>query len=185
MKELTNPTCPMCDAHYQFKGKVSMELYGATMQPHECYCIAGKRARRFRGSDPKRKPPAWCPRRKSPCELRVYGFVSENAMLMHSFLASDNGDAADPSAYRYGLRYEGVTSLTPKEFWRRRNAGDVKGVLPVSVQQYEIVEIDDGLKPVCFYKSQRGYRVVSYFKSSDARKRTAYNEMKESEVHET
>lgn len=185
MENMTNPTCQMCDAHYHFEGKVSMELYGVMMQPCESYCVAGKRARRFRASDPKRKPPAWCPRRKSPCEFRIYGFISEQAMLMHLFLASDIGDTVNPYEHRYGLRYEGVTELTPKEFWRRLNDGGIKEVLPVPVQLYEIVEVDDGLKPVCFYRALSGYRVVSYFKTSDARKRTAYKETQESEVRET
>lgn len=181
MKGLINPTCPLCDAYYHFEGKEPMKLHGAMMHPYESYCIAGKRARRFRKSDPKRKPPAWCPKRKSPCEFRIYGFVSENAWLLHLLFARDGGDAADPLAHRYGLRYEGVTELTPKEFWQRRSIIDSEVSLPVSVQLYEVVEIDDGLKPVCFYKSQKGYRIVPYFRAADARKREA----DESELHET
>lgn len=176
MKELTNPVCPLCDAHYHYEGHSAMKQYGTMMHPYECYCIAGKRARRFHGSDPKRKPPTWCPRRKSPCELRVYGFISEKEKLMHSFLAREGDDAMNPPERRYGLRYEGVIDLTPKEFWRRWNVSGDEIALPVDVRLYEVVEIDDGLKPVYFYNSQKGYRVDSYFKGTDARTRTAYEE---------
>ena len=176
MKELTNPLCPLCEAHYHYEGHAPMIMYGTMMNPYECYCIAGKRARQFRSTDPKRKPPLWCPKRKNPCELRIYGFISENERLMHSFLAREDDDTMFPAERRYGLRYEGTIPLTPREFWHRWNCGDGEIALPVQVRRYEVVEIDDGLNPVCFYNSQSGYRIDPLFKTSDARTRTAYQE---------
>ena len=176
MKELPHPICPLCDAHYHYEGRSAMKMHGTMMYPYECYCIAGKRARRFGGSDPKRKPPTWCPRRKSPCELRIYGFISENERLLHTLLSRDSGDATSPSERRYGLRYEGVTDLTPREFWHRWNSGDGEVALPVEVKLYEVVEIDDGLNPVCFYNSQTGYCIEPFFKGNDARTRKACEE---------
>ena len=37
---------------------------GVTMHLGECFCVAGKRARKFKRSDPKIYVPDWCPKRK-------------------------------------------------------------------------------------------------------------------------
>ena len=42
------------------------------MHMGERFCTGGKRARKFKRSDPKIYVPDWCPTRKKPCELRVY-----------------------------------------------------------------------------------------------------------------
>ena len=170
------PTCFDCDAAYLHMGRME-ERDGVLMNPHERYCTGGKRPRRFRSSDTTRKPPKWCPRRKSPCEVRVYGFVSDDERDMHYFFARLRGERS-PSENSYGLRCQTTTTLSPKAFWRELLAGKTaKELLALDVALYEIVEIDDGIKPVCFYHTCKGYRVESLFKPKKTRERTAVPEV--------
>lgn len=60
------PFCPGCQYH---------QLVGCTR-----YCNGfpkKRKPKRFRESDPRYKPPKWCPRLISPPVCRVYGFVDE------------------------------------------------------------------------------------------------------------
>ena len=41
-----------------------------------------RKSKRFRKSDPKYKPPKWCPRLTSPPVCRVYGFVDEKSEFL-------------------------------------------------------------------------------------------------------
>ena len=170
------PTCSGCDAAYLHTGRTE-ERDGVLMHPYDRYCLGGKRPRRFRPSDTTRKPPKWCPRRKSPCEVRVYGFVSDDEREMHYFFARLRGERT-PNESSYGLRCQTTTKLSPKAFWRGVMEGKTaKELLALDVALYEVVEIDDGIKPVCFYHTCKGYRVEPLFKTESACERTAVPEV--------
>ena len=71
---LRKPTCADCPHNLQYMERLPIKKKGVTMHLGERFCVAGKRARKFKRSDPKTYVPSWCPRLKAPCELRIYGF---------------------------------------------------------------------------------------------------------------
>ena len=168
--KLSYPSCVGCSGNYLHSKAAVMHQYGVTMHLGDHFCIEGKRARKFRRSDPKSRCPDWCPKRKDPCELRVYGFINEQERAMHSFCCDHFSDA--PESRRYGVRFVGTTPLTPQQFWEQCSSGvDVEP--SHGVELYEVLEIDDGIKPVCFYRFMKGFRIDPYFKAEDARRRKA------------
>lgn len=173
---VTNPTCAGCPYLYVHENNSSIIKQGTKLAPFDRCCTASKRARKFRKNEAKRKIPVWCPNFKSPCALRVYGFISPEARFTHTLFARRDKYGDSPAVHRYGLRFEGTTENTPRVFWKLCRESTVLPTLPVRVDRYEVVEIDDGIKPVCFYLSEKGYRVESYFKTEDARKRSAMKE---------
>jgi len=133
----------------------------------ERFCTGGKRARRFKRGDPKIHVPAWCPRRKNPCEVRIYGPKSTGDWLMLYEFRDLN---SSPPEYRYAMRTEGTTEFSPYEFWRRCGQEPVADWFPFKLKQFEVLEIDDGLKPVCFYYVDGDFVSVCHFDGAAARK---------------
>lgn len=170
-EKINKPVCAICDCYLLYEESLPRKQNGVTMHAGERFCLGGKRGRRFRSSDPKIHVPSWCPKRKSPCELRVYGFKNQNEEDMHTWLSLSLGRAIIPEARRYAVEYELTTSLTPKEFWEecRYNRSDAE-LVGVTIPQYHIVEVYDGLKSVFFYKVDGEYQIVHVFDSEKARK---------------
>ena len=161
------PTCEGCTHNLYFGERFSKYQRGVTMRPGEHFCTCGKRARKFKPSDPKAKVPEWCPKRKTPCELRVYEFKSADAWYLHEMLCRDLKKEIDPSGYAYAVACEGHTELTPKAFWER--CSDDRKLLGVEIRHQNVVEIDDGLSPVSFFKTNKGYRILVAFNTEVAR----------------
>ena len=65
---LRKPTCADCPHNLQYMERLPIKKKGVTMHLGERFCVAGKRARKFKRSDPKTYVPSWCPRLKAPCE---------------------------------------------------------------------------------------------------------------------
>ena len=167
--KLLLPTCAGCECFLLFDGRLLQKRNGALLRPGNRYCLGGKKAIPFKSGDPKKYPPAWCPKRKVPCEVRVYGFKSTRDWYLHNRLRSDLGKEALPEAFRYCLEGEFTTELTPKQFWEKRKEKSLSELLPVTVFDHWVIEIDDGLKPVCFYKTEKGLEIVPYFDTARAR----------------
>lgn len=169
------PACWRCDKYYHYCETVTKYQHGVTMYLGDRFCLAGKRARKFRARDPKQKPPAWCPKRKTPCELRVYRFLDEETRQMQTFFAGLRGSDLAPTKSAYGVCFEGTTEWTPRRFWEICNQYGAELKLPVAVEPFDVVEIDDGLQPVCFYRTYAGFRLLHKydFDTKDARKRTS------------
>lgn len=167
----SGPHCPSCPYH---------QLVGCTR-----YCNGfpkKRKPRRFRKSDPKYKPPRWCPRLISPPVCRVYGFVDEEAaitdwMLNREAKAAESGKEQDVycsvSAHRYKLRLELPLSLTAKQFYdaMEYEANNCVSTCAVSdirsqVEYGEVIEIDDGLKPYYFYYTSLRVIPLPYFDRS-------------------
>ena len=180
---LRYPSCTDCPNYFLHDGNTVMNKGGIRLHPFDRCCTALKRAHKFRKNEAKRKIPAWCPKRKSPCELRIYGFVSSEAWFAHVLFARKDRRLHSPIPSRYGLRYEGSTELAPQEFWKECCKGSLLPALPTTVKLYEVVEIDDGLMPVCFYRAEGGYRIEPLFKTADARKRAAMREESQNEKY--
>lgn len=143
-KSFSEPGCIGCEAHLDF---------GLSR-----YCVGfrnKKRRKAFRKSDPAYKAPKWCPKRKDPCEYRIYSYADERAAVMARMFEEDSIGGRDivfPSAFRYRLRAEGRTGLSPKAFYENANAGDDPSpLLDESVQTGDVVEIDTGLAQFFFY----------------------------------
>lgn len=138
------PGCIGCEAHLDF----GLSRYCAGFKNK-------KRRKAFRKSDPAYKAPQWCPKRKSPCEYRIYSYADEQAAVMARLFEADsmdNRDIAFPSAFRYRLRTEGKTGLTPALFFENANSPDEMPLLEgEGIGLGDVVEIDTGLAQFFFY----------------------------------
>ena len=140
----STPSCLTCQYRLVMGDSVSETRY--------CTGFRKKKPRRFRRSDPRIKPPKWCPRRLSPPVCRIYGFADKNSELMEFMVRSDLG-YIHPSPHHYKLRMEVPLAMTAKEFFLKTQNAYLENILPpqVQVETGEIIEIDDGFRPYCFY----------------------------------
>lgn len=143
-RSFSEPGCIGCEAHL---------VYGPSR-----YCAGFKNKKRrkaFRKSDPAYKAPKWCPKRKEPCEYRIYSYADARAAVMARMFEEDSigdKDIVFPSAFRYRLRAEGKTGLSPKAFYEQANAEDASSLLSdENIQTGDVVEIDTGLAQFFFY----------------------------------
>lgn len=167
---LRKPNCSDCPHNLQYMESLPIKKKGVTMHLGERFCVAGKRARKFKRSDPKTYVPSWCPKLKAPCELRIYGFKNQREWRMHRSMCAYLGEDTSPSAFRYAVRYEGHTDLAPYEFFECCNEKSDDEILGAAVQHYDVVEIDDGIKPAFFYKTEHGYELLFSFDAKTAKK---------------
>lgn len=172
--EQLKPTIEYDDGRFQgnlqYMERLPIKKKGVTMHLGERFCVAGKRARKFKRSDPKTYVPSWCPRLKAPCELRIYGLKNQREWRMHRSMCAYLGEDTSPSAFRYAVRYEGHTDLAPYEFFECCNEKSDDEILGAAVQHYDVVEIDDGIKPAFFYKTEHGYELLFSFDAKTAKK---------------
>lgn len=168
-------TCAECKSYLHYMKSTPIKQHGVTMHLGERFCLAGKRARRFKRNDPKIYIPSWCPKRKAPCELRVYCFKNTDEWMMHDSLCYHMGKPILPEARRYAVLYDLHTNLTPREFAKRCNEDPDAETIHVAVHRYYVVEIDDGIKPAFFYKTEDGYQLLAMFDAATARKNVKEN----------
>jgi len=164
------PTCLACPAYLLFEARYAVKQNGVLMKPGERYCLFKKRAVRFRSNDPKSLPPSWCPKRKSPCEVRVYGFKSTEDWYLHEMLCRDLGKEIQPEGWRYYVYSEFPLDMTPRKFWELQKVESLCRLLPSIVSEHWVIEIDDGLKPVYFYKKKNCLEVLQHFDAECAKK---------------
>lgn len=176
--ELRKLTCAECTSHLHYMEHLPIKQNGVTMHFGDRFCLGGKKPRRFGRNDPKIYVPAWCPKRKVPSELRIYRFKNTEEWMMHHDMCEHMGKDISPSAFRYALAYELLTPLTPREFAKRCNEEPDAETLGVAVHRYYVVEIDDGIKPAFFYKTEHGYELLGLFDAETARKNVREEEMK-------
>ena len=89
-RSFAEPGCIGCDAHLDF----GLSRYCAGFKNK-------KRRKAFRKSDPAYKAPKWCPKRKSPCEYRIYSYADAQAAALARAFAEDeisSGELAFPVA---------------------------------------------------------------------------------------
>lgn len=53
VKKLREPTCYNCPHRVHYGGDVPMKKYGVMMRLGDVFCVFGKKARRFKKSDPR------------------------------------------------------------------------------------------------------------------------------------
>ncbi len=165
---LRRPSCVSCPHDLHFGDLVPKKQYGVMMHCGEHFCTGGKRARRFKRSDPKTAVPQWCPKRKSPCEVRIYALKSDRDRQMFLCLSGDPDDPLYISEYRYALASSTKIELTPQEFWSSCQNEPYTELLDADIPLYSVVEIDDGLAPSFFYRTADGLRIVPRFNTEKA-----------------
>ena len=80
-----------------------------------------------------------------------------------------NGISFFPYPSRYALRYEGSSPYTAMEFTKQTKKHPLVELLSMQLQPYEILEIDDGIRPYCFLAECLGHVRCIRFKSDIAR----------------
>lgn len=142
---------------------------GAFLGFGTAYCKAGKKIRAFKRKDPKVYPPSWCPKLKAPAEYRVYAYKDTNTWYLRQF-SRMMGGTYSPIDFDYAVRADGHTELTACNFLENTESQSPSDVLGVCVQEGEVVEIDDGLKPYFFHTTDSGVEVLGFFRRDIAMK---------------
>lgn len=143
------PGCSECE-HFQRMGNILCETRYCGGFPKR------RKPKRFSSSDPKYKAPKWCPRRLSPLVCRIYGFADARSEFMENtfreeFAAGKNPYIC-PQEWHYKLRLELPWEMKARNFFKQASHGGAYELLSeIDVQLGEVIEIDDGLKPYCFY----------------------------------
>lgn len=157
--------CSNCQNQLTYLEPVSRREHGVNLQFGHSYCTAGKKYRLLKKKAAKSYPPDWCPKKKWPCEYRVYAFKDIRARCMHGMFS----ETPIPSAYRCAVRVEGKVELSPVAFLAKLEDTPASQLLGVEVNMGEIVEIDDGLKSCCFYLGNDNAQYLPYWDSAKAR----------------
>ena len=159
-----------------------------TCQGFERYCGGfpeKRKPKRFWKTDPQWKAPKWCPRRKTPAVYRVYHYKNDGSMLLSNALLHFDGKGHGATAFvsdrHYALVAEGTTQLSARQFLTSSHQQPASTLLDYPDLVYgNVVEIDDGLRPCCFYyRSHRNFAVCFEFHQSQSeppRKRRARHE---------
>lgn len=163
------PRCSTCPYRFMYLETVPRREGGVNLQFGREYCKAGKTYRQFKAKDPKTYPPEWCPKRKIPSEFRIYAFKDVNTWYLHRCVTQSS---AAPSAYQCAVRCSGTTDLSPASFLSLLEEKSASQLLGVEVRNGEVVEIDDGLKPYCFYITVDRIQVLPLWDTSRARQNT-------------
>ena len=135
--------CPDCKLYAGSETKI---VHDRRMKPNTKYCTGGKKIIIFRSDDPKVNVPKWCPKLRVPPTLRIYHFRSPEIEAGESMLAA-NGISFFPYPSRYAVRYEGESPYTAMEFAKQTKRHSLAELISIQLQPYEILEIDDGIRP--------------------------------------
>ena len=88
--------------------------------------------------------------------------------MVISMLAA-KGISFFPYPSRYAVRYEGDSPYTAMEFAKQIKKHSLAELLSMQLLPYEILEIDDGIRPYCFLVERLGHVRCIRFKSDIAR----------------
>lgn len=171
MSSTTRPTCEECPKFIRFREEKAKRQHGITMRPGERFCTAFPRARRFRPDDAKIYVPKWCPRRIFPYTLRIY-----REMWNFSFIWRDKKRFSKwiSNPFDYRLKYEGTCRWTANqiksELRRRKKEQEFSGALGLKefleapILESNILELDDGVKPMFYLVTKSSIRQVEFDK---------------------
>lgn len=174
-QQVTPYRCSQCPNQLTYLEQVSRREHGVSLQFGHTYCTARKRYRVLKKKEAKSYPPDWCPKKKWPCEYRIYAFKDVMSRCMHNMFDEDRV----PSAYRYAVRLEGRVEATPATFLSKLATTLAAHLLGTNVNDGEIVEIDDGLKSCCFYLKYGKAQYLPYWDATRARQNEYQPESKE------
>ena len=149
-RKIYKPRCSDCEFHVRYSEAIPKKVKGAFLKYGCRYCTGGKRIREFKPRDPKVYLPSWCPRKKTPAELRIYCFKDANTRFLQLLLEAD-GALSIPFANRYAVRDSGHTALSPSSFQEMAEQQSPSEILGMKLHSKEVIEIDDGITPYYFY----------------------------------
>jgi hypothetical protein len=162
-------TCRNCPERYYHAISASQKSKGLMMHFGESYCTLPKRAGHLKSRDLNRRAPEWCSKRKRPNELRIYYYRNPETYMLDSMLYQDFAFTPVPTASRYAMAYEGTTTLSSREFWLNLLTQKDVELLERVVEVKSVVEIDDGLAPCFFFKTEEGCTHCQCFDADRAR----------------
>ena len=167
---LRKPTCADCPHNLQYMERLPIKKKGVTMHLGERFCVAGKRARKFKRSDPKTYVPSWCPRLKAPVSCgSMASRIRENGgctavcariwarILLHLHSAMRCAMKDIPIWHRMSFSSAAMKNRMMR-FWG------------AAVQHYDVVEIDDGIKPAFSTKRSMAMSFLFSFDAKTAKK---------------
>lgn len=169
MYDMKKARCAECPKYLEFREKEPRRQHGKTMRPGCRYCLAWKRARLFKKKDPKIYVPKWCPRRISPPILRVYG--QRDGALHYHRVYTGRKEMLWPDAQGYALRFQGRATHTGRDFQiiiqnREKHhfvdTPEIAEELSAPVRRYDVIEFDDGVKPMFYWCDIQRLRQVMF-----------------------
>ena len=159
--------CYYCSDCKLYAGSETKTIHGRRMKPNTKYCTGGKKVIIFRSDDPKVNVPKWCPKRRM---LLCYGSTT-SALWKLSWAKvclrpTEFRFSPTPAAMQCGMRgltlyRDGICKANQKVLFGR--------TAPYAAAAYEILEIDDGIRPYCFLVERLGRVRCIRFKSDIAR----------------
>lgn len=165
------PNCFRCPSSLYYDKPISIKQHGVVMHFGDHFCMAAKKVKRLRKKD-LQVVPSWCPKYKSPREVNIFDFKDMDCFYMHKDMCQYVKTAPTPLPHYYALAHSTTTNLSAKEFLLRSSSETDADLLGIDVPLYAVVEIDDGLFPICFYKTPEGYIYNPMFNTAKARENT-------------
>lgn len=155
------PSCLECEFFKRYHDPLSKRTHGVTLRMGDQYCTGGKKYSLIKGKG--NTVGDRCPKVKRPPELRVYCFKDHTAWYLHDMLVDRFGTEKDyTNPHNYALRYKGSSPVSAWEFAQLLDEGQDLPDLGTAVTNYEVVEIDDGITPYFFYKTDGSYKAILF-----------------------
>ena len=139
--KVRQPKCIFCPHHHRHTEACGKKLKGVYLRPTSRYCTGGKRPKVFKTRDPKERIPAWCPRRLSPCIVRVYHYKNPETVFLQNLL-HPSGSVPVISATNYAVCYETRVDITAAEFQKEISILNLSERLGFSLHHDEVLELD-------------------------------------------
>lgn len=153
--------------HLARRSQVVLPAYAAPVEA----VLAIEFAFVFKPKDPKEKVPAWCPRRITPCAVRVYHYKNPDTELLQSLLRQ-RGMEPYVSAADYAVCYKNHTAISAEEFQNEVSFLNLSDRLGFPLHPREVLEIDDGLHPYFFYLDDELRLHCIHFRKEDCGRNT-------------
>lgn len=160
---VTKPSCSGCEFYKGYYGSLPLKTHGVMLRMGDQYCTGSPQYRIVNGEADYNSKSGGCPKLKLPPELRVYRFKDKSARDRRSSQMQQMDPNLDvPSAYSYALYYQGSSPMTAWILAYALDEGlDIPDLeAPISI--YDVVEIDDGIVPYFFYRTNFGFKVVLF-----------------------
>lgn len=168
-KKICRFCCRDCPDCFTYGESVPKRVPGAFLKFGGRYCRGGKKTREFKCRDPKVYPPSWCPKLKNPAEYRIYAYKNTDASYIHHMMRL-HGLSDKPCGPEFAVRTEGYTTLSARDFWKEVEFKFASEVLGVPVHCDEVIESDDGLRPIFFHVvTNLDVKVLTDFQRDKAR----------------
>ena len=165
-------TCRNCPERYYHAIPAPQKSKELMMHFGESYCTLPKRVRHLKSRDLNRRAPesgARSGKCRTRCGSTITVYRNPETYMMDSMLHQDFAFTPLPTASRYAMAYEGTSTLSPREFWLKLLTQKDTELLGIEVKAKSAVEIDDGLAPCFFFKTEEGYTRCQCFDADRAR----------------